>query len=561
MFGTATGSSSAPQFTIAAAASAAAAAVPDRELIIQGERRTTYGEIADRSARLAAYLRSRGLGCHTERSELAGHEVGQDMIGVYAYNGPEYVEAILGALGARVAPFNVNYRYVRDELRYLLTDAGANALIYHATFAPAVAEILPELPGVRVLLQIADDSGNALLDGAVDYETAVAGSAPDPAAPEPSPDDLLVVYTGGTTGMPKGVLWRQHDLFLAACGGRDVISGEILVNSIDEIGARAAANPAMKIMVLPPLIHGAAQWATLTAITLGQTIVYSPVVEHFDAEAIVRTIERERVAVLTLVGDAMARPLLAAAESTGADISSLVVLSSGGAILSPQVKERWIAARPGLLVLDAVGSSETGVVLNHMSTEGAVSTGRFSAGATTRVVAEDFSAVLDPGAEDIGWLAQQRHTPLGYLGDAAKTARTFPVIDGVRYALPGDRARHLADGTVELLGRDAVTINSGGEKVFAEEVELALCSHPAVEDVLVVGRTSERWGQEVVAIVVPAGDAEPDAAALIEHAGRSIARYKLPKLVLFRAEIRRSAVGKADYRWARAEAEAASAES
>ncbi|WP_280343285.1 acyl-CoA synthetase [Nocardia abscessus] len=548
---------SAPEFTLVEAVAATAAAIPDRVLIVQGDRRVTYAQIAERSTRLAAYLHSRGLGARVERPGLASHEVGQDLLGIYAYNGNEYLEGIVGALGARVAPFNINYRYVQNELRYLLADAGASALIYHAEFAPQVAEVLTELPDLRVLIQISDDSGNELLPGAVDYEEAIASVAADPQLPRPSADDLIVLYTGGTTGMPKGVLWRQHDVFMAACGGRNAVSGHEVATSHESIGEQAAANPGVKIMILPPLIHGAAQWATLSALTLGQTVVFSAVVDHLDAEEVARTIERERVSVLVVVGDAMARPVLDAIRSTGADVSSLVLLATGGATMSPHVKQRWIEAVPGLVVLDAVASSETGIVLNHMSTAGSVSTGTFTPGADTTVVAEDFGAVLAPGHDGIGWLAQRRNTPLGYKGDAAKTEATFPVIDGVRYAVPGDRARHLADGTIELLGRDAVTINSGGEKIFAEEVELAIASHPAVSDVLVVGRPSERWGQEVVAIVELLDRDAVDAETLIAHAAESIARYKLPKAVVICPEIARSPAGKADYRWAREQALAA----
>src|SRR6201997_1234173 len=227
-----------PQYTVPAVADAVTAAIGDRELVAQGDRRFTYAQVTDRSTRLASYLHSRGLGCHTERSLLAGHEVGQDLLGIYAYNGNEYVEAMLGSWRARVAPFNVNYRYVKAELQYLLADAGASALIYHAAFAPRVAEVLPDLPALRVLIQIADDSGNELLDGAVDYEAVIASSSPEPPPVQPSPDDLYVLYTGGTTGMPKGVLWRQHDIFVTSFGGRDLVGGGVM-GSYEQIVARA----------------------------------------------------------------------------------------------------------------------------------------------------------------------------------------------------------------------------------------------------------------------------------------------------------------------------------
>ncbi len=545
-------SDTATQFTVPAVAGAVAATIGDRELIIHGERRFTYAEIIERSNRLAAYLHSRGLGCHTERSALAGHEVGQDLLGLYAYNGNEFVEALLGAFAARVAPFNVNFRYVKSELQYLLADSGATALIYHSAFAPRVAEVLPDLPQLPVLIQIADDSGNALLDGAVDYESIIKSSSPTPPV-QHSPDDLYVLYTGGTTGMPKGVLWRQHDIFMTSFGGRNLMTGET-VGSIDEIVARVAAGPGTKVLILPPLIHGAAQWSVMTAITTGQTLVFPAVVDHLDADDVARTIEREKVAAVTVVGDAMARPLLGAIEKGIADVSSLAVVANGGALLTPYVKERLIKALPNAMVVDGVGSSETGGQMTHLSIAGAVSTGMFNPGPDTVVAAEDFGSLLQPGHDGMGWLAQRGYVPLGYKGDAAKTAATFPVIDGIRYAIPGDRARHRADGVIELLGRDSVTINSGGEKIFVEEVETAIASHPSVADVVVTGRPSERWGQEVVAVVALADDARTDSGELIAHAGKSLARYKLPKAVVFRPVIERSPSGKADYRWAREQA-------
>jgi acyl-CoA synthetase (AMP-forming)/AMP-acid ligase II len=541
------------QFTVPAVAKAVTAAIPDRDLVIRGDHRYSYAQILERANRLAAYLHSRGLGCHTERSALAGHEVGQDLLGLYAYNGNEFVEALLGTFQARVAPFNVNYRYVKSELQYLLTDSGATALIYHAAFAPRVAEILPDLPQLRVLIQIADDSGNDLIYGAVDYETVVASSLPEPPPVRQSPDDLYVLYTGGTTGMPKGVLWRQHDIFMTSFGGRNLVTGEPF-GSVDEIVAGAAAGPGTKLLILPPLIHGAAQWSVMTAITTGQSVIFPSVVDHLDAEDAVRTIERERVMAVTVVGDAMARPLVAAIEKGIADVSSLAVVANGGALLTPYVKQRLIEALPNAVVVDGVGSSETGAQMHHLSTSGAVSTGTFNAGPDTFVASEDLAKILQPGHDGIGWLAQRGFVPLGYKGDAAKTTTTFPVIDGVRYAIPGDRARHRADGSIELLGRDSVTVNSGGEKIFVEEVETAIASHPAVADVVVAGRPSERWGQEVVAVVALAEGAQAEADELVAHAAQALARYKLPKAIVFRPVIERSPSGKADYRWAREQA-------
>jgi fatty-acyl-CoA synthase len=545
------------QFNLARAFDTVAEAVPDRVALIWGDRRLTYGDLADRSHRLATYLRSRGLGAvRRERSELAGHESGQDHLGIYLYNGNEYLESMLAAFQSRVAPFNVNYRYVEDELVYLLDNAGCRALVYHATFAPTLAAILDKLPQLEVLVQLADESGNELLPGAVDYDDVLASSSPDLSDVEPSPDDLYILYTGGTTGMPKGVLWRQHDVFMSCMGGRNIMTWQE-VTSYEEIAANAAAVEfPLRMMPLPPLMHGAAQWASFIGLNGGQCLVFPEIVRRLDPADVWRTLEREKATTVTTVGDAIARPLVEELERGDYDISSLIAVGNGGAALTPTIKERLLAQKPGLIVSDAVGASETGAQMSHLSSAGAVSTGRFKPGPGTVVVSEDMTEVLAPGHDGNGWLAQQGWVPLGYLGDASKTARTFPAIDGVRYAVPGDRARHLDNGDIELLGRDSVTINSGGEKIFAEEVERAIAGHAAVHDVVVVGRASERWGQEVVALVELA-DGQSGTAALaddiVAHAGKSIARYKLPKDVLFLDRIQRSPAGKADYRWAKAQ--------
>ena len=540
------------EFNIGTVHERVSAAVPDRDCIVWGDRRWTYADVTDRSRRLARYLSAAGLGCRVERSALAGHESGQDHVGLYLYNGNEYLEGMLGAFKSRTASFNVNYRYVEEELRYLFRDARAGAIIYHEAFAPTLAAVLPDLPEMAVLLQVADGSGHELLPGAVDYEAALASVAPDPPAAACSPDDLYLLYTGGTTGMPKGVAWRQHDIFMAAMGGRAIGTWEV-VTGYDELGEKAAGRGDFKMMVLPPLMHGAAQWAAFIGMAGGATLVFPTNVRRLDPVDVWTTVEREKANTITVVGDATARPLIEALERGSYDVSSLLGFGNGGAPLNPTLKERLIERAPQVIVSDSVGSSETGAQMSHVSTKGAVSTGRFSAGPGAVVVSEDLTTVLEPGHDRLGWLAQSGWVPLGYLNDPEKTARTFPVIDGTRYAVPGDRARWLADGTIELLGRDAVTINSGGEKIFAEEVEQAIASHPAVHDVIVVGRASERWGQEVVALVTlaPGRQATPDE--LGEHASAAIARYKLPKDYVFLPAIQRSPSGKADYRWARAQ--------
>lgn len=540
-------------FNIGTVHETVAAVVPDRECIVWRDRRLTYRDVTDRSRRLASYLHRAGLGAHTERSELNGWESGQDHVALYLYNGNEYLEGMLGAFKARVAPFNVNYRYVAEELRYLFQDGRPRAIVYHASFAPLLAEVLPQLPDVAVLLQVADESGEALLPGAVDYEEALASVEPELPPVETSPDDLYLLYTGGTTGMPKGVAWRQDDIFMGAMGGRQIGTWQEFTR-YEEIAQAAQASNGLRMMPTPPFMHGASQWAAFICMTGGGTIVVQDTTRHLDPVDVWSTVAREGVQSLTVVGDALARPLIDELERGDYDVSSLVGFGNGGAPLNPALKQRLLDLLPNLFVSDSVGSSETGAQATHLSTKDGVSTGTFMPGPGAVVVSEDMTRLLEPGHEGMGWLAQTGHVPLGYLHDEAKTKRTFPVIDGVRYAVPGDRAIWLADGQIELLGRDAVTINSGGEKIFVEEVETAIASHPAVADVVVAGRPSERWGQEVVAVVSLAPGTDVEAGELVSHAAQTLARYKLPKAIVFRPVIERSPSGKADYRWAREQA-------
>ena len=527
-------------------------AIPHHELLVWRDRRYTYAQTAARVDGVANYLASVGLGCQTERDALAGHESGQDHLGLYLRNGNEYLEAMIAGYRARVAPFNVSYRYVEEELLYLLTDSKATALAYHAEFAPYVAAIRDRLPQLRVLIQVADDSGNALLPGAVDYESIVNTPAPDAGRPTPTGDDLYVLYTGGTTGMPKGVLWRQHDIFISAMGGRPFGSNDAM-RTYAEVADRArAAAGHMSLLMLPPFMHGAAQWAAYNMITMGGRIVIPDDVERLRADDVLRLVERERVASIPVVGDAMARPLIDAIETGDYDLSGLISITNGGAPMSPAVRDRIRAALPNLLLIDAVGSSEAGQQMNTVAT-GDAPTAVFNPQSDTSVIAADYSRVLTPadGPEVVGWLARRDLIPLGYLGDAAKTAKTFPTIDGVRWSVPGDKARFFEDGRIELLGRDSVTINSGGEKIFAEEVERAVAAHPSVYDVVVVGRPSERWGSEVVAVVQFAEGASATDEELTDTCSKFIARYKLPKAFLHTDKVLRSPAGKADYRWAK----------
>ncbi len=531
---------------------AIAEAVPDRECIVFRDRRLTWAEVNDRTRRLANVLADAGLGARPEgRTGLGGHETHQDHLAIYAYNGNEYLEAMLGAFKARVAPLNVNYRYVAEELRYLLDNSAAKAIVYHSQLAPTLAEVLPDLPELRVLLQIADESGHELLDGAQWYEEALAAASPElPAcASSWSPDDLYILYTGGTTGMPKGVLWRQTDILCSVMGGKGPDNQPFTLEQMVEVAKGGHA----RVMPAAPFMHGAGHWIAFLALDGGNTVVVQSVVDRLDPKDVLSVCEREHVTMLQIVGDAFGRPILDEAEAHSYDLSSLVIVLSGGAALSVGCKERFLELLPNLMLIDGLGSSEGGGQMQQITMKGGpVSTGSFNVvGEGTSVISEDMTKVIERGDESIGWLATTGYVPLGYFRDAEKTARTFPVIDGVRWSVPGDRARWRPDGSMEVLGRDSVTINSGGEKIFAEEVEAALFHHPDVYDVVVCGRPSEKWGAEVVAIVQPRDGATLDAEELNKVAAEHIARYKLPKAYLFVEKVLRSPAGKADYRWAK----------
>ena len=546
-------SSSGASFDLSTVFHAVATAIPNNRVLIWRDLDLTYAQMDARIDGIAHYLTSLGLGCHTERDQLRGHQSGQDHMGLYLRNGNEYLEAMVAGYRARVAPFNVNYRYVEEELLYLLTDSKARALVYSAEFAPNVASIRDRLPELTVLIQVADDTGNALLPAAVDYESIVDTPAPAGGMPTPRGDDLYILYTGGTTGMPKGVLWRQHDIFMSAMGGRPFLAAGEELRSYDDLVKQATEQAGFRsLLLIPPLMHGAAQWGVFNTISSGGWIALPDNVRHLDADAVLRLAERERVLSLPVVGDAMARPLLDLIETGDYDLSGLMGITNGGAPLSPTVRDRLLTALPNAFIMDAVGASESGAQMTTIATKGAeTKAATFTPLDDTTVVSADFSRVLQPG-EGEGWLARREFVPLGYLGDAEKTARTFPTIDGVRWSIPGDKARLLADGQIELLGRDSVTINSGGEKIFAEEVERAVASHPAVYDVVVAGRPSERWGNEVVAIVEFAEGRSATDAELAEACKAHIADYKIPKAFIRTDKVLRSPAGKADYRWAKA---------
>jgi len=528
---------------------AIAAAVPERECLIFRDRRLSWGDVTDRTRRLADVLRRHGLGCHHERAGLVNWESGQDHVALYLYNGNEYMEGMLGAYKARTAPFNVNYRYVDEELTYLFGNAEAKAVIYHACFAPTLARVRDSLPQVKLWLQVADESGEELLPGALDYEKALAEAEPTPPPEDLSPDDLYILYTGGTTGMPKGVLWRQEDIVRAALYPGEVTTVEAMVDR--------ARNGGIRALPTAPFMHGAAHWAAFNMWHMGGTVVVQNDPQRLDPHDIWSTVEREKINAITIVGDAFGRPLADQLRKHDYDLSSLGLLTSGGAILTAALKQEFLDLLPEIRILDALGSSESGAQAAQFSTKDSKpTTGDFSMSPGNVVLKDDMTGFVEAGSEEKGWLARSGSVPLGYYGDEEKTAKTFPVVDGVRYAVPGDRAGVAADGALILYGRDSATINTGGEKVFAEEVEHALKHHPEVYDAVVVPTPHERWGQQVTAVVRLREGSEVSEAALRETAADHIAAYKLPKVFVFVDDIQRSPSGKADYRWARETAQA-----
>jgi len=526
---------------------AIAGAVGERDCLVHGERRLSWNQVTDRTRRLANALLARGIEPARPRAELSGWQSGQDHVALYLFNGCEYLEGMLGSYKAGAVPFNVNYRYTSDELISLFNDARPRVCIYHAELAPTLAVVREHTNSLEILIQVADDSGNDLLPGAIEYEEFLAGATATRPDIEWSADDLYMLYTGGTTGAPKGVLWRQHDIFIAALGGRR--RDGTIIESMDELVERARARHSIQLPT-PPMMHGAAHWASFVGFHSGGTVVMQENVHRLVASDVLGTAARERVTSMLIVGDAFAQPLLDELATNDYDLSSLDLIATGGAPMSGATKARLLERLPHIILFDAVGASESGSQAVNMSTKNdqdhrTVFAPRPGAG----IAAADRESMLPRADHSLGWLAQTGYIPLGYLNDEARTARTFPLIGDARYSVPGDRARWTEDGRIELLGREAVTINSGGEKIFAEEVEHALKTHPAVYDVIVCGRPSTRWGQEVCAIVRLR--TAVDEAALLDTAAEKLARYKLPKAFLFVDEIVRHPNGKADYRWAK----------
>lgn len=527
--------------------------IPNQDCIVFGDRRFSWQAVTDRTRRLAGLLKAYGLGCFAERETLENWSSGQHHVALYLLNGNEYLEGILGSFKARCAPFNVNYRYVEEELLYLLENADTQAVIFHARFAETLSKIRSKLPQIKLWLQVQDDSGAPLMSGALDYEDALASITPEPPIAL-SGDDLYVVYTGGTTGMPKGVLWRQEDLFYSS-----LLKGNQRT-SMSEIVAEVLAHHKHKTppvgLPSPPLMHATSQWIAMALWVMGGTVVLQSNPLKLDPDDIWTTIEKEKVKSLTIVGDAFAVPLLQQLGRKRYDLSSLRMIASGGAILSPNHKAALLKALPHVMIMDALGSSETGTQASQISTKNQpVTSGEFEMKEGSVVLRQDLSALMPKGSDETGWAARRGYVPLGYYKDEAKTQKTFPVIHGVRYSVPGDRAKLRADGSMQLLGRDSVTINTGGEKVFAEEVEQAVKQHSSVYDCVVVGTQSERWGQQVTALVSVVDGEQVSAQAITDLVRQHLAGYKTPKRVLFIDYIERAPSGKPDYRWAKSQAE------
>ncbi|WP_017538402.1 acyl-CoA synthetase [Nocardiopsis halophila] len=514
------------EFNLADLFEAVAARVPDRTALVCGDERRSYAELDARAGRLARHLAANGV--------RPGDRVAQ-----YLYNGPHYIEALLAALKIRAVPVNVNYRYVAGELRSLLADADPAALVHDAAFDARAAEAAPAAPSLRCTVR-APDGYEALLDAAPD----------GPPFPARSGDDLYIIYTGGTTGMPKGVMWRQEDLFFAGHGGGN--PGGEPAAAPGDVADRAAATEGVVMMPAAPLMHGAAQLASFITFWAGGTLVLVP---SFDAAEVLRAVERERVMTISIVGDAMAAPLAEEVERGGRDLSSLLVVSSTGAILSGSVRARLHKALPDRMIMDNYGSTETGLVAWGVPGSTPETGLRYRFEDERITVLDAGLRPVEPGSGEVGTVARSGRVPLGYFNDPDKTAAVFVEVDGVRHTLTGDMATVEADGTVVLRGRGSVCINTGGEKVYPEEVEAVLKGAPGVGDAVVVGLPDARFGERVAAVVsAPEGGHAPAPELLDAHVRARLAGYKAPRLYRVVPRVQRSPSGKADYRWARATA-------
>ncbi|WP_052621353.1 acyl-CoA synthetase, partial [Mycobacterium tuberculosis] len=517
-------------------------AVPDRVAVICGDEQLTYAQLEDKANRLAHHLIDQGV-------------QKDDKVGLYCRNRIEIVIAMLGIVKAGAILVNVNFRYVEGELRYLFDNSDMVALVHERRYADRVANVLPDTPHVRTILVVEDGSDQDYRRyGGVEFYSAIAAGSPERDFGERSADAIYLLYTGGTTGFPKGVMWRHEDIYRVLFGGTDFATGEFVKDEYD-LAKAAAANPPMIRYPIPPMIHGATQSATWMALFSGQTTVLAP---EFNADEVWRTIHKHKVNLLFFTGDAMARPLVdALVKGNDYDLSSLFLLASTAALFSPSIKEKLLELLPNRVITDSIGSSETGFGGTSVVAAGQPHGGGPRVRIDHRtVVLDDDGNEVKPGSGMRGVIAKKGNIPVGYYKDEKKTAETFRTINDVRYAIPGDYAQVEEDGTVTMLGRGSVSINSGGEKVYPEEVEAALKGHPDVFDALVVGVPDPRYGQQVAAVVQARPGCRPSLAELDSFVRSEIAGYKVPRSLWFVDEVKRSPAGKPDYRWAKEQTEA-----
>lgn len=515
----------------------------DARALVHGERHVSWAEFDRRAASVAEALRSAGL----------GH---QSKVAQYLYNCNEYLESVFAAFKVSMVPVNTNYRYGEDELAYLWENADAEAVIFHASFLDLVERVRPRLEKVRLWLMVDDSPGQDQEppEWAGSYEQ-VASSLPaggDTHVALPggrSGDDLYFLYTGGTTGLPKGVMWRQDDLFSLLNAGRPMPMPE--EEGREGVARFVTALSAAQPGVLPacPLMHGTGAFTAFSSLMLGGFVVTLPQ-RSFDPVALLEAIGREKVNLVSIVGDAFAKPILRAldAEPERFDLSSLLGIISSGVIWSEETKRGLLRHNPKMMLVDAFSSSEALGMGSSVSTSGAeAATASFKLGERAKVIDEE-GREIPPGSGRAGRLALGGRIPVGYYKDDEKTAATFVTIDGARYSVPGDYARVEADGSLTLLGRGSVSINTGGEKVFPEEVEEALKTHPAVRDAAVVGVPDERFGQAITAVVELTAGADASEEELTEHVKARLAHFKAPRHVVFVPSLGRSPAGKVDYR-------------
>ncbi|MEZ5382254.1 MAG: acyl-CoA synthetase [Microthrixaceae bacterium] len=533
-------------FNLADLAEHTADAVPDRTALICGDRSVTFAELDARANQLAHHLADQGI---SERDHVA----------IYSLNSIEYVEAMLAAYKLRAVPINVNYRYEDDELAYLFGNGDVVAVVYQASYAGRIAAVSERIPTLRHLIEIDDgarsseDTGPPVDTGATRYEDAVADGSPERDFGPRDDGDLYILYTGGTTGMPKGVMWRHEDVWRALGGGIDFMTRERITDEYQLSREAAEAEPSVGL-VLAPLMHGAAQWGTLVGLFKGVTNVLLP---RFDPHLVWSAVEQYQIAIVTITGDAMAVPLIDAMEERDYDLSSLMAISSTAAVFSPVVKAKLFELMPDLFITEAVGSSEGGFnglrVLDRNAdlTPSTDSGGLINvAPGLDTVVIDDDNQPVAPG--EVGRLARAGNVPIGYYKDTEKTAATFIEVNGRRHSVPGDQARLELDGTITLLGRGSQCINSGGEKIHPEEVESVLKAHPSVFDALVLGTEDERWGQRVVALVQSRPGEAPTLDELAAFTQTKLAGYKAPRELHLVDDMPRQPSGKPDYKRARA---------